>query len=110
GGGGRYNPTADSWAAVSTIGQPGSRNGHTAIWTGVEMVIWGGRSGSTRLADGGQYNPADDAWRPTVTVNAAAARDSHTAVWTGSEMLVWGGFDGTDYLDSLYSYIPSRTL
>ena len=41
--GGRYNPSTDSWTATSTTNAPISRYYHSAIWTGSEMIIWGGR-------------------------------------------------------------------
>ena len=41
--GGRYNPSSDSWTATS-IGAnlPTARGEHTAVWTGTEMIVWGG--------------------------------------------------------------------
>ena len=44
--GGRYNPSTDSWTATRTSGAPVAREFHTAVWTGSEMIIWGGRSRS----------------------------------------------------------------
>ena len=40
--GGRYNPGTDSWMATSTTNAPAGRYGHTAVWTGSEMIVWGG--------------------------------------------------------------------
>ena len=40
--GGRYNPSTDSWTATSTTNAPAARYGHTAVWTGSEMIVWGG--------------------------------------------------------------------
>ena len=40
--GGRYNPNANSWAATSTINAPTARRVPTAVWTGTEMIVWGG--------------------------------------------------------------------
>ena len=40
--GGRYDPGADSWIATSTINAPSARSYHTAVWTGSEMIVWGG--------------------------------------------------------------------
>jgi hypothetical protein len=40
--GGRYNPLADNWTAPSTIDAPSARYYHTAVWTGSEMIVWGG--------------------------------------------------------------------
>ena len=40
--GGRYNPSTDSWTATSTANAPDARLYHTAVWTGSEMIVWGG--------------------------------------------------------------------
>ena len=40
GSGGRYNPQTDTWLPTSHPGT--ARINHTAIWTGAEMIIWGG--------------------------------------------------------------------
>ena len=40
--GGRYNPDTDSWSATSTTSAPAARIVHTAVWTGSEMIVWGG--------------------------------------------------------------------
>src|SRR5881227_3047468 len=85
--GGRYNPSTDSWAATSTTNAPPGRLGPTAVWTGSEMIVWGGDD----LNTGGRYNPVTNSWTATNTTNAPAGRGRHTAVWTGSEMIVWGG-------------------
>ena len=90
--GGRYDPDTDSWTATTTNNAPAARNGHTAVWTGSEMIVWGGNDDSGRFNTGGRYNPSTDSWTATST-NAPEGRDLATAVWTGSEMIVWGGGD-----------------
>ena len=40
--GGRYNPGTNSWTATSTTNAPSGRARHTAVWTGSEMIVWGG--------------------------------------------------------------------
>src|SRR5438034_4088103 len=92
--GGRYNPSTDSWTATSTINAPAGRSSSTAIWTGNEMIIWGGFSGFpnyTYFNTGGRYNPNTDSRTTTDTTNAPTGRYEHTAVWTGTAMNVWGG-------------------
>jgi N-acetylneuraminic acid mutarotase len=90
--GGRYNPATDSWIATSSTNAPTGREFHTAVWTGSEMVVWGGYNYPVGdLNSGGRYNPTSDSWTATSTVNAPEGREVHTAVWTGSEMIVWGG-------------------
>ena len=63
--GGRYNPANDTWTATSTINAPTGRNSHTAIWTGTEMMIWGGMANANLFNTGGRYNPVTDTWTPT---------------------------------------------
>ncbi len=106
--GGRYNPTTDSWACVTTNNAPSARDSHTAVWTGSEMIVWGGFSDPDDWFNtGGRYNPSTDSWTATSTTNAPEARWDHTAVWTGSEMIVWGGTNQTIYLNTGGRYNPS---
>src|SRR5882724_4858016 len=80
----------DTWTATSTTNAPTARQGHTAVWTGSEMIVWGGYTFGD-LNTGGRYNPSTDSWTATSTTNAPSIRRGHTAVWTGSEMIIWGG-------------------
>ena len=109
--GGRYDPATDSWTATSSGADvPSGRKAHTAVWTGKEMIVWGGTVGGSVNPDlntGGRYDPLMDTWAPTSTGGIVpAARKWHTAVWTGAEMIVWGGDDGTTYLNSGGRYDP----
>ena len=91
--GGRYDPDTNTWTAISTTNAPTDRGGPTAVWTGSEMIVWGGRTGNNLpLNTGGRYNPSTNSWIATSLTNAPTARHAHTAVWTGSEMIVWGGY------------------
>jgi N-acetylneuraminic acid mutarotase len=95
--------TADTWTATSTTNAPTARIQHTAVWTGSEMIVWGGGDFPT----GGRYDPITDTWTATSTINAPSARRRHTAIWTGTEMIVWGGDDFSGYLDTGGRYNPS---
>jgi hypothetical protein len=75
--GGRYNPTTDSWVPLPTASIdpdwfgdvedvaeiiPIGRFSHTAVWTGSEMLVWGGYNaavgvGFGYLDSGGGYTP-----------------------------------------------------
>src|SRR5439155_26130295 len=107
-----YNRDTNTWTNISGINAPTARNGHTAIWTGSEMIVWGGYfndSTSHYLNTGGRYNPATDSWAPTSTSNAPTGRNGHSAVWTGSEMIVWGSGSNTGgrYNPSTDSWTPT---
>ena len=74
---------------------PSARSLPSAVWTGNEMIVWGGYTATSTTTDGGHYDPVMDTWTATALSGAPSARWYHTAVWTGSEMIVWGGGDGT---------------
>jgi N-acetylneuraminic acid mutarotase len=91
--GGRYDPASDTWTPTSTAGAPSARVGHTAVWMGTSMVVWGG---FPLTATGGRYDLASDTWTPTSMKHAPAPRYSHTAVRAGKRMIVWGGGNGAN--------------
>jgi N-acetylneuraminic acid mutarotase len=94
-----YDPSSDTWTTLPTDGQPSSRATHAAVWTGTEMLIWGGAplsgivgsvDATHPLSDGAAYNPATRTWRPLQA--PATGLVGPAAMWTGTEMLVWGGY------------------
>jgi N-acetylneuraminic acid mutarotase len=99
--------TDDTWTATSITNAPAGRIRHTAVWTGSEMIIWGGSDGISFFNTGGRYNPSTDSWTATSTTNAPAGRFSHTTVWSGSEMIVWGGLSTSGYSNTGGRYNPS---
>ena len=62
--GGRYNPITDSWTPTSTTNTP-TQAGHTAVWTGSEMIVWGGWGFPWNT--GGRYCAAAAGPTPTPT-------------------------------------------
>src|SRR4029077_20724698 len=98
--------TDDTWTATTTANAPVGRYFHTAVWTGSEMIVWGGYD-VPHLNTGGRYNPSRDSWTATSTINAPGVRFNHTAVWTGSEMIIWGGGGGGDGVNTGGRYNPS---
>src|SRR5436309_2162842 len=63
--------TDDSWTATSTTGAPAGREVHTAVWTGSEMIVWGGfNTADPYLNTGGRYCAATPTPTPTPTATA----------------------------------------
>ena len=50
--------TDDTWTPTSVISAPDGREFHTALWTGSEMIVWGGGNTSGYLNTGGNTIPA----------------------------------------------------
>lgn len=101
-----------SLAPVLHAAPPSPRYAHTAIWTGSEMVVWGGSDASGNpLNDGGRYDPRTHTWKPMTMVNAPAGRFNHTALWTGTDMIIWGGRSGGfNFLSEGWFYNPALDL
>jgi N-acetylneuraminic acid mutarotase len=104
--GARYDPRFDSWIPMGAFSPPSDRTRHTVVWTGKEMIVWGGyASGATQT--GSRYDPVKELWTATATASAPSARERHTAVWTGSRMIVWGGLAGSTYHGTGGRYDPT---
>ena len=74
----------EKWKPTSTEKSADARVLHTGVWTGNQMIVWGGiNDHSGVLNTGGKYDPSTDTWEPVTTIDAPEARYVHTAVWTG---------------------------
>jgi N-acetylneuraminic acid mutarotase len=88
GDGAAYDLTSDTWAPIAPSPLNG-RGAHRAVWTGREMLVWGGFDSAVQ-GDGALYSPFDDAW-VRLGPGPLAARQHHAMVWTGQQLIVWGG-------------------
>ncbi|HOC55665.1 MAG TPA: kelch repeat-containing protein [Verrucomicrobiota bacterium] len=110
--GARYNPTANTWTSLPANSAPSARVYHAAVWTGTQMIVWGGYNAGNSLVTGSHYNPTTDSWTATGP-GAPVSRYYHSAVWTGTEMIVWGGRsvafynDGGRYSPYAWSSLPT---
>jgi hypothetical protein len=82
------------WSSLAPSPLQG-RSWSAGVWTGEEVVIWGGATGSdptTRpFGDGAAYDPASGSWR-RITPAPVAANSPLFSVWTGRELVVWGSY------------------
>ncbi len=85
------------WLKTMELPIPRERVNHSTIWTGSEVILWGGStdaaegSEETVLNSGAIFNPSTQKWREISLEGAPSSRHFHTAVWTGSKMIVYGG-------------------
>ena len=95
--GGRYDPAADQWKAISLTGLSSDffrgRANAVGVWTGKEMLVWGGSCPESIVCGGGAaYDPAQDRWRTMSDLNGPPrGRERYAAIWTGTRMILWGG-------------------
>lgn len=83
-----YNPTTNRWRALrAALGGP------MAVWTGREMISWGGGCCGDASAEGLAYNPATNKARK-LPASPLAASQRPIGVWTGREVVILiSGFD-----------------
>jgi hypothetical protein len=71
------------------------RIGAGTVWTGNEMLAWGGvvRAGSIEaVGDGAAYDPLDGSWRSIrSSPHGVLGGGGQAAVWTGRRALFWAG-------------------
>ncbi len=110
--GGIYDPATDSWAPMATLNAPPATHHAAAVWTGTELVVWGGQTvwnDASALNSGGVYNLATDTWRSMSTVGAPPAESRHTMAWTGSEVLTFGRRGAASYDPAADTWSPLPT-
>jgi hypothetical protein len=78
------------------------------VWTGREMLVFGGWNGNSEAADAATYDPRTNRWR---RVPDWRPRWQNAAAWTGKRLIVWGG-DGGDELRRRRGgvQLPHRTM
>ena len=105
--GGKYDPSTDKWVPISVRDAPVARFGHTSIWTGKYMIVWGGygRNGVS-LRGGGKYDSSTDRWTLLPDMTIPSGQVLHTAIWTDTQMIVWGGTSGKNLINTGNKYTP----
>ena len=86
-----YNPSTNTWRRLADMPMP--RYQHVAVWTGDQLLVWGGQTtAATGSAPpyGVAYDPATDRWS-SMPPSPLKARVGAIFAWTGKELLIWGG-------------------
>lgn len=107
-------PSVDPWGSLAPgLNEfpplPSTRYGSAHVWTGTELVVWGGAQddGAVRFDDGFTIDPAQRRWTAMPT-SPLSARYFPASVWTGQEVVIWGGWErGGNYLSDGAAYDPA---
>jgi hypothetical protein len=87
-----YDLATDTWTlASSDAATPSPRELATAVWTGSDVLVFGGRNaaGSEYYTTGARYDPAADRW---TTINKSISpRAAGVGFSVGEEVVFWGG-------------------
>jgi N-acetylneuraminic acid mutarotase len=106
----KYKPATTTWSPVPAFFPTGqAHRDHVSVWTGSEMLVWGGLNNGTLSSTGLRYNPNTGFWTNLSTLGAPSPRRDFSAVWSGSELIVWGGTaDGWTPLADGARYNPAN--
>jgi hypothetical protein len=102
-----YDPRTDTWKVVaSDADTPTPRSLATAVWTGSDIVVWGGLDPVTMepLADGAIYDPVADAWAPMRP--GLLPRSAPVGATIDERVVFFGGHDDSGRLGGLDRYNP----
>jgi N-acetylneuraminic acid mutarotase len=86
-----YNPATNSWRALPRHkGDDPVGAGSGVVWTGSQMIGFGGGVSGWAHTALGAYLPSTDSWRP-IPSGPLSERLGAAVAWTGTEMVVAGG-------------------
>jgi fructose-1,6-bisphosphatase len=92
---------------LNAIGSPVSRWGHSMVYDGTRVIMFGGTTASGPVNDLWWYNPAANTWaQQTPTGVQPPARYNHSMVWDGTRVIMFGG-NGDAYYNDLWFYNPA---
>jgi hypothetical protein len=85
------------------------RYGHAAVWTGKEMIVWGGSDAANSYrADGARFDPKTNTWKSmAASPPGFSARGFSGSAWTGVALAVWGGRGASGPLSDGALYDPA---
>jgi len=105
-----YDPETNTWRHLPRA--PGGGGPSVVVWTGTQMIGWGGGCCDQESADGAAYTLDTNSWSK-LPPSPLAGRHA-AGVWTGSEMIIVGGEGGYDpstgritYFDDAAAYDPA---
>ena len=85
-----FDPVAGAWRVIADP-PIARRDAAMTVWTGSELIVWGGgsRTGPPDLS-GAAYDPATDTWHRIA--DGPIGLNQGDAVWTGHQMVVVGSY------------------
>jgi N-acetylneuraminic acid mutarotase len=108
-----YDPALNTWSEKTPINLPSARYGHSMVWDGSRMIMFGGYGTSpTYKNDLWWYDPVSNTWIGPIATSGdgpPSARAYHSMVWdmVGQRVIMFGGY-GTSptYKNDLWWYNP----
>lgn len=84
-----YDIPSGTWSSVPNSPVLSARRSAVAVWTGSEVIIFGGENSGTYYTDGAKLNLSSLTWTP-ITSNSLITFSIHYSHWNGTEMFLFG--------------------
>lgn len=98
---GAYNPATNQWRSLGP-----TDSSAVVVWTGRQVLMWGGGCCGSFSATGSAYTPATDSWRP-LPPSPLAGRADAAGAWTGTELVIAGGQNDEQTFADAAAYNPA---
>jgi hypothetical protein len=82
-----FDPAHNRWRRLPA---PPAGAGGIVVWTGRELIDWGGGCCGDVVSDGAAYDPATNSWRK-FPPSPAGGQQSPVGAWTGRELVILPG-------------------
>jgi alpha-tubulin suppressor-like RCC1 family protein len=108
-----YYPVTNTWTQQNPVGGPPvTRTGHSMVWDGNKVIMFGGNGGSspTNLNDLWWYYPITNTWVQQIAANTPGSpisRTGQTMIWDGTNAIMFGGSGSSGNLNDVWSYNPT---
>ncbi|MCX5976255.1 MAG: hypothetical protein NTV33_05375 [Coprothermobacterota bacterium] len=106
-----------SWQALSPQSWPMARGGHSMVWAGDRVILFGGRDSPNlfeyqTLNDTWSFNPASSKWTRLDPINPPPARTYAALSYDAQsdKVLLFGGYTGQISLDDTWLYDVSTNV
>jgi N-acetylneuraminic acid mutarotase len=81
-----YNPSTNHWRRLPAPPTAAGPSG-LVVWTGREMIYWGGGCCEDFLSTGAAFNPTTNTWRALAS-SPLAPSQTPAGAWTGRELMI----------------------
>lgn len=113
--GGRYNIALGAWAPMApTPSAFPERTGHSAVWTGTKMIVFGGTGCVGPCGDAASYDPVTDTWELLTPPSELDRRQYAAGFAFAGNAAFWGGTGqlvaGSAYRNTGAIFTPSTSM
>lgn len=100
GSGSKYNPSNDTWTPIYDEDVLSPRQNYGVVWTGSEVIVFGGYYIQSVYNSGGKYVPSTNTWETIADADIINRRAVPAFFYwqTGDKAIAWGGENASGFV------------